>query len=302
VFLVGDPASPTVKVIDFGISKVDDGSGSHLTPHRHDHGDSGLHAPGAGARGQGRQSGGRLRRGGDPLSRAHGQAPVRLRRRRGGVERGAHPGAAAAADARAEHPAALELCRAARDGEGARGPAGEHGRARAELLPFAGEFAAVALDAAPSGPGAAPVNVTAATLLSPARCGRTQANPTVPQLTSSLVERATREARWARPKIALLTLALAGFAALVLADALLSLVLWAKPAGSAISSTERAAGGHRGRGARPRSPRLLGPTPGPVGVGATASARSPWPPRSPGPPRWRSWPTGSAVLPCGCSG
>ena len=238
VFLVGDPASPTVKVIDFGISKVDDGSGSHLTRTGMIMGTPAYMPPeqARGAKADGRAD-------------VYGVGAILYRALTGKLPFD-YDDAAEALSAvltlepprprtlEPSIPPALELVvQRAMAKDPADRPA-SMAELEADLLPFAGEFAAVALDAAPSGTGAAPVNVTAATLLSPAPARATQANPTVPRLTSSLVERATREARWARPKIALLTLALAGFAALILADALLSLVLAAKPAGSAISSTE----------------------------------------------------------------
>ncbi len=238
VFLVGDPASPTVKVIDFGISKVDDGSGSHLTRTGMIMGTPAYMPP---EQARGAKA--------DNRADVYGVGAILYRALTGKLPFDFDDAAEALSAVltlepprprtlEPSIPPALELVvQRAMAKEPADRPA-SMAELEAELLPFAGEFAAVALDAAPSGPGAAPVNVTAATLLSPAPVRATQANPTVPQLTSSLVERATREARWARPKIALLTLALAGFAALVLADALLSLVLWAKPAGSAISSTE----------------------------------------------------------------
>ncbi len=238
VFLVGDPAAPTVKVIDFGISKVDDGSGSHLTRTGMIMGTP-AYMPPEQARGAKADCRADVYGVGAILYRAlTGQLPFDFDDAAEALSAVLTREPPRPRSVEASIPPALELVvqRAM-----AKDPADRQAsmaELEADLLPFEGEFAAVPLEAAPPEPGAPSVNVTAATLLSPSPARATQANRTVPKLTNSLVERATREARWARPKIGLLTLALAAFSALLLADAVLSLVLAAKAADAAISPTE----------------------------------------------------------------
>lgn len=237
VFLVGDPASPQVKVIDFGISKMDDGSGANLTrtgmimgtpaymPPEQARGGKADHRAdvyGVGAMLY-RALTGKLPfdydDAGEALSAVLTLEPPRPR----SVE--------------ASIPPALELVveRAM-----AKDPADRYqslAELDADLEPFGGELEEG--DASdPSVPLAkGGVNATAATMLS-AVAVRGAAQPTTVRLAKSVVERATREARWARPKIVLFTLGAASFAALLLGDALLSLVLAAKTAGEPITSIE----------------------------------------------------------------
>ncbi|MBN2192514.1 MAG: protein kinase [Polyangiaceae bacterium] len=240
VFLVGDPAMPTVKVIDFGISKMDDGTGSHLTRTGMIMGTPAYMPP-------------EQARGGKADHRAdiYGVGAILYRALTGKLPFD-YDDAAEALSAvltreplrprsiEASIPPALELViqRAM-----SKDPAERHpsmAALAADLEPFAGEFAAVPLDPAPLDgvPVTGPVNVTAATMLSPGPTRPSPMQPTLPRVGSSLVERASREVRWARPKIVFLTLALGSFAALLLADALLSLVVGFKAEGVPLTRTE----------------------------------------------------------------
>jgi serine/threonine-protein kinase len=232
VFLVGDPASPIVKVIDFGISKVDAGGGASLTRTGMIMGTPGYMAPE-------QARGARV----DHRADIYGVGAILYRALTGQLPFDSDDAAETLSAVLTQDPPrprsiepsippALELVIERAMAKAPEDRYGTLAELDAELEAFEGETGSPLPVREPSSPlelsGAA--HATAPTLLStgPLPTGRK----------TLAVERATREAQWARPTIIALT-AFAYFwvAALVL-DALASLVRATKGEGLANSTTE----------------------------------------------------------------